>query len=85
MEIAKLREQLKNAEDRASSLEELANYHKQHLSDAEWRYQELMQQLNLSQESHLALIRSLPAAITEPTVPDKALGRRRRWWPFGRK
>ena len=84
-EIAKLREQLKNAEDRASSLEELANYHKQHLSDAEWRYQELMQQLNLSQESHLTLIRSLPAAITEPTVPDKAPGRRRRWWPFGRK
>ena len=46
-------------------LRELADYRDQLLKDSEWRYHELLQQLNLSQESHLALIRSLPAAITE--------------------
>ena len=55
-------------------LRELADYRDQLLKDSEWRYHELLQQLNLSQESHLALIRSLPAAITETAPPDTAPG-----------
>ena len=66
-------------------LRELADYRDQLLKDSEWRYHELLQQLNLSQESNLALIRSLPAAITETAPPDTAPGRRRGWWPFRKR
>ena len=65
-------------------LRELAGYHAELLTDSEWRYHELLQQLNLSRESHLALIRSQPAAITEAAAPDPAPRRRRSWWPFRR-
>ena len=97
VEMAKLREQLKNAEDRANSLEELANYHKQHLSDAEWRYQEILQELRQSQQNVAALTRALPPPRLDPAEEDpepttivEAAGSnpatrwRRRWWPFGR-
>ena len=73
---------LRNENDR---LRELADYRDQLLKDSEWRYHELLQQLNLSQESNLALIRSLPAAITDTAPPDPAPGRRRSWWPFGKR
>ena len=73
---------LRNENDR---LRELANYRDQLLKDSEWRYHELLQQLNLSQESNLALIRSLPTAITETAPPHPAPGRRRGWWPFGKR
>ena len=97
VEMAKLREQLKNAEGRANSLEELANYHKQHLSDAEWRYQEILQELRQSQQNVAALTRALPPPRLDPAEEDPeattiveaagsnpATRRRRRWWPFGR-
>ena len=73
---------LRNENDR---LRELADYRDKLLKDSEWRYHELLQQLNLSQESNLALIRSLPAAITETAPPDTAPSRRRGWWPFGKR
>ena len=43
--MAILEWQKKNAEDRAQTLEELADYHKKLLTDSEWRYQELPQEL----------------------------------------
>ena len=83
---------LRNENDR---LRELADYRDNLLKDSEWRYHELLQQLTLSQESNLALIRSLPAAITETAPPDPeppetappdtAPGRRRGWWPFRKR
>ena len=83
---------LRNENDR---LRELADYRDNLLKDSEWRYHELLQQLTLSQESNLALIRSLPAAITETAPPapeppetappDTAPGRRRGWWPFRKR
>ena len=78
---------LRNENDR---LRELADYRDNLLKDSEWRYHELLQQLTLSQESNLALIRSLPAALTETAPPetappDTAPGRRRAWWPFRKR
>ena len=78
---------LRNENDR---LRELADYRDNLLKDSEWRYHELLQQLTLSQESNLALIRSLPAALTETAPPetappDTAPGRRRGWWPFRKR
>ena len=70
--MARLMERAKSAEERAQTLEGLADYRDQLLKDSEWRYHELLQQLNLSQESNLALIRSLPAAIAETAAPDPA-------------
>ena len=56
----------------------LVTYLQEHTKDAEWRYQELLQQLRLSQENVATLVRALPAADTgTPT-------QRRRWWPFGK-
>ena len=85
VEMARLMERAKSAEERAQTLEGLADYRDQLLKDSEWRYHELLQQLNLSQESNLALIRSLPAAIAETAAPDPAPSRRRGWWPFGKR
>ena len=76
-----LREKVKN-------LEELADYRKQLLDDSEWRYHQLVQQLNLSQEANLALIRGLPPAIANTNSPEPSPeiveppARRRWWWPF---
>ena len=62
------------------SLRELADYHRELLRDAEWRYQELMEQLKLSQENMATLTKALPAA-----VDGNNASQRRSWWPFGRK
>ena len=51
-------------------IRELADYRKQLLEDSEWRYHQLLQQLNLSQEAHLTLIRALPAAVAETLDPS---------------
>ena len=84
VELASLRERVKHAEERSRGLEELADYHKKLLDDSEWRYHQLIQQLNLSQEATLALTRALPPAIAEAVSPEPNLRRRRRWWPFGK-
>ena len=72
VELAALRERVKG-------LEQLAEYNRQQLVDADWRYQQLLEQLTSSQRISEGLTRSLPAAALtdEPS-------QRRRWWPFGR-
>ena len=76
-------DELKVLRDDNERLRELASYRKQLLDDSEWRYQELLQQLKLSQEANLALARALPPAIAE-FAQSKPSPRRRRWWPFGK-
>ena len=59
-----------------AALRELAEYRKKLLEDSDWRYQELLQQLKLSQENMAALTRALPAPDTSAPMQH------RRWWPF---
>ena len=68
LEVTQLRERVK-------SLEELADYHRQQLTDAEWRYQEAMRQLAAAQQVNQNLTAALP--------PAQENSKRRRWWPFG--
>ena len=96
VEMATLRERAKSAEERAQTLEGLADYHKQLLTDSEWRFQEILQQLKQSQQNVAALTRALPAPTAEApgqdTDPstivvdlDPTPRQRRRWWPFGKR
>ena len=67
-------------QERVNSLEELADYHRNQLKDADWRYQELVQSLQSSQRTVEALTRALPAPAP---APDTDTARRGRWWwPF---
>ena len=86
VEIARLQE-------RNKALEELADYHRQLLSDSEWRFQEMVHQLKQSNETIATLSRALPEPKDEPDdtgSPAAAASAekerpRPRWWPFGRK
>ena len=71
-ELAALREQVKG-------LKQLVEYNRQQLVDADWRYQQLLEQLSSSQRISENLTRSLPAG----EVTDEP-AQRRRWWPFGK-
>ena len=71
VELAALRERVKG-------LEELAEYNRQQLVDADWRYQQLLEQLTSSQRISEGLTRSLPAAAPA----DVPAQRKRRWWLF---
>ena len=51
-------------------LRELVDLYRERLTDADWRYQELMEQLK-------TMTKALPAPA-EPAAPLP----RRRWWPF---
>ena len=73
VEVAVLRERVKN-------LEELADYHRELLKDSEWRYQQAMEQLSASQRTMETLTKSLPAAVDGNSVSP-----RRSWWPFRRR
>ena len=88
VEMATLRERAKSAEDRAQTLEGLAKYHQQLLTDSEWRFQEILQQLKLSQQNVAALTRALPPPMDDTPGqdpdPDSTSRRRWRWWPFGK-
>lgn len=70
VEVSTLRERVKN-------LEGLVEYQRQQLTDADWRYQQLLEQLASSQRISENLSRPLPAA--EP-IDDSV--QHRRWWPF---
>ena len=70
VELAVLRERVK-------SLEELADYHRGLLKDSEWRYQQAMEQLGVSQKNMETLTRALPAAH-----PEEDIAPRWPWWPF---
>ena len=72
VELAELRERVKG-------LEHLAEYNRQQLADADWRYQQLLEQLSSSQRISENLTRSLPAGELTDEPPQ-----RRRWWPFGK-
>ena len=72
-ELTALRTEVRN-------LRELADYRGELLKDAEWRYQELLQHLKLSQETSATLARALPESAGTPNT-GRTL--RRRWWPFG--
>ena len=70
-------------------LEELVVYQREQLKDADWRYQQLMEQLSASQKNVEALTRALPAPVvapeTEPSAQGLELERGRSWWwPFRR-
>ena len=83
VELARLQEQLEKAQYRASSLEELAGFHRQALTDSEWRYHEILLEFRQCQQNLAAVTRALPAP-QEPSNDVRADGSRRWrfWWPF---
>ena len=66
---------LRNERD---GLRELVAHLQERLKESEWRYQELLQQLNLSQQNMASLVKALPTASSGDTTQH------RRWWPFGK-
>ena len=60
-------------------LRELVAHLQERLKDSEWRYQELLQQLNMSQQNMASLVKALPSASSGDTTQH------RRWWPFGKR
>ena len=80
-------------QERNKALEELAAYHRQLLSDSEWRFQEMVHQLRQSNDTIATLSRALPepkdesddTASPAAAAPAEKERRRPRWWPFGRK
>ena len=74
LELATLRE-------RVQLLEQLMENQRQQLVDADWRYQQLLEQLSASQRISENLTRSL--SLPAPEVVDDKPAQHRRWWPFG--
>ena len=72
--------------ERMKGLEELVSYYKQQLSDSEWRYQQLLENLSSSQRTVEAFARALPepqATATQGAQEESEQGKQvRRWWPF---
>ena len=72
--------------ERIKGLEELVSYYQQQLKDAEWRYQQLLENLTSSQRTVEAFVRALPepqAAATQVAQEEAGQGKQvRRWWPF---
>ena len=64
------------------ALRELVDYRDELLNDAEWRYQERLQQLKLSQETSATLARPLPESAGAHNT-GRTL--RRRWWKFAER
>ena len=68
--------------ERVRGLEGLVTYQRDQIKDADWRYQQLMEQLSASQKNVESLTRALPAPLVVPEEEAKA--KRSWWWPFGR-
>ena len=83
--VVSLEGQLKSAQDRAKSLEELADFHRQALKDVEWRYHEIPMELRQCQQNLAAVTRALPPAEKHREDAVDRNHRRRTWWPFGRR
>ena len=67
-------------------LEELVTYQREQLKDADWRYQQLMEQLSASQKNVEALTRALPAPPPDTETPKSRDEVKRSWWrPFRRQ
>ena len=62
---------------------DLAEYRGELLTDSEWRYHELLQQLTKSQENTERLASTLQRALPDSTG-DSSAPRRWAWWPFRR-
>ena len=71
--------ELATTRERVNSLEELVEHQRNQLVDADWRYQQLLEQLASSQRISENLSRPLTAV--EATGVSLHL---RRWWPFRR-
>ena len=56
-------------------LRELVDLYRDRLADADWRYQELLEQLK-------TMTKALPAAPVPPMEPEEPPRPKRRWWLF---
>ena len=67
--------------ERAKNFEELSEYYKTQLNDANYRYHEVLQNLTASQQTVDRMTKALNPG------PDAAVRTksRRHWWPFGRR
>ena len=72
--------ELTTLRERAKSFEELSEYYKAQLNDANYRYHEVLQNLTTSQQTVDRLTKALNPGL-DVAVATK---RRRHWWPFGR-
>ena len=73
--------ELTTLRERAKSFEELSEYYKAQLNDANYRYHEVLQNLTSSQQTVDRLTKALNPGL-DAAVATK---RRRHWWPFGRR
>ena len=67
--------------ERAKNFEELSEYYKTQLNDANYRYHEVLQNLTTAQQTVDRLTKALNPGL-DAAVPTKS---RRHWWPFGRR
>ena len=81
----KIKEQLKRAQERAKSFEELADFHRQALKDAEWRYPEILMEVRQGQQNLAAMTRALPPPERRRDASLDQNHRPRTCWPFGRR
>ena len=73
--------ELTTLRERAKSFEELSEYYKAQLNDANYRYHEVLQNLTTSQQTVDRLTKALNPGLDAAV----AMKRRRYWWPFGRR
>ena len=73
--------ELTTLRERAKSFEELSEYYKAQLNDANYRYHEVLQNLTTSQQTVDRLTKALNPGL-DAAVATKG---RRYWWPFGRR
>ena len=73
--------ELTTLRERAKNFEELSEYYKTQLNDANYRYHEVLQNLTASQQTVDRMTKALNPG------PDAAVRTksRRHWWPFGRR
>ena len=73
--------ELTTLRERAKNFEELAEYYKTQLNDANYRYHEVLQNLTTSQQTVDRLTKGLNPG-SDAAVPTQS---RWNWWPFGRR
>ena len=71
--------ELTTLRERVKSFEELSEYYKAQLNDANYRYHEVLQNLTTSQQTVDRLTKALNPGVDAPVATKS----RRRWWPFG--
>ena len=73
--------ELTTLRERAKNFEELAEYYKTQLNDANYRYHEVLQNLTTSQQTVDRLTKALNPG-SDAAAPTQS---RWHWWPFGRR